>query len=284
MSSADLRLNGLSAKKTSAVDRTSTAGPIDDPNVPPVLAWPNPPRMTALPDHLKISDAPKDLAPIYRALLGVALLPSRLESLFRGLEAHLGFVLSPTARAVVRRQLSLSRPIDETIGAVTIGTPKPAEDGGMRVLIRGNEVWFRVEGNASGRPMLVLPPAWGLSSHAYEAMPLAPVAAGPVVYFDPPGSGRSEAPPEAERTSANLVVSYEALLEALRRDGQIDLGQGFDIVGHSLSTNHALQLLDRNREAVDRVILLGPILDYDPESFVESFNRRAEKRFGADGG
>jgi proline iminopeptidase len=101
----------------------------------------------------------------------------------------------------------------------------------------GLKLWYKVVG--SGPVLMVQPPGWGVGAGLYEH------AFGPLeshftlIYHDPRGSGRSEAPADPEEMNVGAFVED---LESLREHLELD---SFALIGHShggfIALNYALK-------------------------------------------
>jgi proline iminopeptidase len=103
--------------------------------------------------------------------------------------------------------------------------------------INGLKIRYKVAG--SGRVLMVQPPGWGIGAGLYEQ------AFGPlesrftVIYHDPRGSGRSEAPADPHEMNVGRFVED---LESLRKHLGLN---SFALIGHShgglIALNYALK-------------------------------------------
>jgi len=108
--------------------------------------------------------------------------------------------------------------------------------GEHTVHVDGLDLWYRVRGK--GPVLVVQPPGWGIGVEVYEQT-FSPLERDfTLVYFDPRGSGKSQAP--ANATDLNVGCFVEDL-EALR----VHLGlDSFALLGHShgglIALNYAI--------------------------------------------
>jgi len=109
---------------------------------------------------------------------------------------------------------------------------------------------FTVPGPADG-PVFVLLHGIGLSHREFTGLARELSATGRVVSFDLPGYGSSPRP------RRQLTVQDHAALIGRQLDG---LGPVV-LVGHSMGAQFAVELARQSPWAVDRVVLVGPVVD-----------------------
>jgi predicted alpha/beta-fold hydrolase len=133
----------------------------------------------------------------------------------------------------------------------------PADQvGEHRYDVGGVRLWYRVAGQRTGAPVIVLHGGPGEGSQTFARF------AGPalearlrMVYLDQRGSGRSDRPKQARYYSMKLLVDD---IEALRRK----LGAPrIDLIGHSFGTILALEYGARYPEHVAHIVLAGAVPD-----------------------
>jgi len=134
--------------------------------------------------------------------------------------------------------------------------PPAARVGEHRYDVGGVRLWYRVAGQRTGTPVVVLHGGPGEGSQTFARF------AGPaletrlrMVYLDQRGSGRSDRPKDAKYYSIPLLVDD---IEALRRQ----LGAPrIDLIGHSFGTILALEYGARYPERVAHIVLAAAVPD-----------------------
>jgi len=157
-----------------------------------------------------------------------------------------------------------------------------------RFEVEGGSIWYRVTGEGSGTPVILLHGGPGFSSHYLKAME----ALGddrPVVRFDQLGSGKSDVTTD---TTLFTIPRFVDQLDALRRH----LGlERVHLYGHSWGTMLGVEYYRAHPEAVESLVLASAALDARawerharellatlPDSMVEAVERReAEGAFDA---
>jgi proline iminopeptidase len=116
------------------------------------------------------------------------------------------------------------------------------------------EVWYRIAGNGTGTPLIVLHGGPGFTSHYLN--PLAALGdERPVIFYDQLGSGRSTRTTDSTHWT---VEHFVAELDSVR--GVLGLGE-FHLLGHSWGTMLATQyVLAHPDVAVKSLILASPAL------------------------
>jgi len=109
--------------------------------------------------------------------------------------------------------------------------------GEYKLQIHSIELWYRVTG--AGPVLIVQPPGWGIGAEVYEQTFKPLESACTIVYYDTRGSGKSQAPANADDMNVGVIVED---LEALR----VHLGlDSFALIGHShgglIALNYALK-------------------------------------------
>lgn len=123
----------------------------------------------------------------------------------------------------------------------------PAEGEGF-VEVPGGEVWYRVEGNGSGTPLLLLHGGPGATSHYLR--PLGRLSdERPVVYYDQLGSGYSERP------TADSLWRVDRFVEELRRVRNALGLEEVHLLGHSWGAMLAIEYLLTDPPGVRSVVL-----------------------------
>lgn len=122
-----------------------------------------------------------------------------------------------------------------------------------RVPVPGGSIWYRIEGEGSGTPLVTLHGGPGFPSVSLQ--PLDALAADrPVVFYDQLGCGSSDRPDdESLWTVPRFVEELEALLDHLGYD-QVHL------LGHSWGTLLGLEFYLGHPTRVVSMVLLGPFL------------------------
>jgi pimeloyl-ACP methyl ester carboxylesterase len=111
---------------------------------------------------------------------------------------------------------------------------------------------FSVPGPADG-PVFVLLHGIGLSHREFTRLARVLSHVGRVISFDLPGFGSSPTP------SRNLSVQDHAAIVSRKLE---TLGLGpVVVVGHSMGVQTAVELARQSPAAVDRVVLIGPVVD-----------------------
>lgn len=133
---------------------------------------------------------------------------------------------------------------------------KAADVGEHRFDVGGVRLWYRVAGQPTGTPVIVLHGGPGEGSQTFARFAgrsLEPRLR--MVYLDQRGSGRSERPKQARYYSISLLVDD---IEALRRQ----LGAPrIDLIGHSFGTILALEYGARYPERVAHLVLAAAVPD-----------------------
>lgn len=111
------------------------------------------------------------------------------------------------------------------------------QNGEFKLEVGDLELWYKVAG--TGPVLVVQAPGWGIGSGLY-VQSLKPLERDfTVVYYDPRGSGRSDAPPDPHDIDIGVLVED---LEALRARLKLD---SFALMGHShgglIALNYALE-------------------------------------------
>jgi proline iminopeptidase len=114
--------------------------------------------------------------------------------------------------------------------------------------VDGLELWFRVRGN--GPVLVVQPPGWGIGVEVYEQTFKPLEQDFTLVYFDPRGSGKSQAPVNTKDLHVGCFVED---LEALRAHLGLD---SFALVGHSHGGLIALKYAIKYQRYLSHLLLL----------------------------
>jgi pimeloyl-ACP methyl ester carboxylesterase len=109
--------------------------------------------------------------------------------------------------------------------------------GEYTLKVRGLDLWYKVVGN--GPVLIVQPPGWGVGVGLYEQTFRPLESEFTLIYYDTPGSGRSQTPANSEDINVGAFVED---LEALRTHLDLDF---FALIGHShggyIALNYALK-------------------------------------------
>ncbi len=151
--------------------------------------------------------------------------------------------------------------VEQPAGAVL--TADPLAPGEHEVVLRGINVWYLVCGSG---PVLMIQPGgagWGGDVTIYVETFRPLEAEHTLVYYDPPGIGRSGRSDDPTRYA---LAEYVEDIEALRRHLGLDR---FSLAGHSHGGSVALKYVLAYPERVDRLLMLnssGPFArDPEPE-------------------
>ena len=118
------------------------------------------------------------------------------------------------------------------------------------VTVPGGRVWYKIVGNGSGTPLLLLHGGPGGTSRSFE--PLSVLSnERPIIFYDQLGGGRSERPSD---TNLWRVERFVEELECVRRE----LGlRRFHILGHSWGSLLAVEYMFTRPRGVESLILSG---------------------------
>jgi proline iminopeptidase len=129
-------------------------------------------------------------------------------------------------------------------------SPPPAEGF---VDVPGGKVWYRIDGDGPGTPLVVLHGGPGASSYYLES--LARLGDDrPVVFYDQLGAGRSDMPSD---TTLWRIERFMAELDSER--GRLGLRE-IHLLGHSWGTMLATDYLLAGADGVRSVVLASPAL------------------------
>jgi proline iminopeptidase len=129
-------------------------------------------------------------------------------------------------------------------------SPPPAEGF---VDVPGGKVWYRIDGDGPGTPLVVLHGGPGASSYYLES--LARLGDDrPVVFYDQLGAGRSDMPSD---TTLWRIERFMAELDSVR--SRLGLRE-IHLLGHSWGTMLATDYLLAGAQGVRSVILASPAL------------------------
>jgi len=129
-------------------------------------------------------------------------------------------------------------------------SPPPAEGF---VDVPGGRVWYRIDGDGPGTPLVVLHGGPGASSYYLES--LARLGDDrPVVFYDQLGAGRSDMPSD---TTLWRIERFMAELDSVR--GRLGLRE-IHLLGHSWGTMLATDYLLAGAEGIRSVIMASPAL------------------------
>jgi len=129
-------------------------------------------------------------------------------------------------------------------------SPPPAEGF---VDVPGGRVWYRIDGDGPGTPLVVLHGGPGASSYYLES--LAQLGDDrPVVFYDQLGAGRSDMPSD---TTLWRIERFMAELDSVR--GRLGLRE-IHLLGHSWGTMLATDYLLAGAEGIRSVIMASPAL------------------------
>jgi proline iminopeptidase len=114
---------------------------------------------------------------------------------------------------------------------------KMSAAGEYTIPVNGIELWYRVTG--AGPVLVVQPPGWGIGVEVYEQTFKPLESEFTIVYYDTRGTGKSQAPDNADDINVGAIVED---LEALRVHLEMD---SFALSGHShgglIALNYALK-------------------------------------------
>ena len=129
-------------------------------------------------------------------------------------------------------------------------SPPPAEGF---VDVPGGKVWYRIDGDGPGTPLVVLHGGPGASSYYLES--LARLGDDrPVVFYDQLGAGRSDMPSD---TTLWRIERFMAELDSVR--SRLGLRE-IHLLGHSWGTMLATDYLLAGAEGVRSVVMASPAL------------------------
>src|SRR5690606_21981224 len=120
--------------------------------------------------------------------------------------------------------------------------------------VTGGNVWYRISGNGSGIPLLVL--HGGPGSKSSDSDPLRQLGTDrPIIHYDQLGCGKSDRPDDmALWTVERYVEELEQVIQELELEE-------FHILGHSWGTMLLAAFLFKKPKGVRSVIFSGPALD-----------------------
>jgi proline-specific peptidase len=119
--------------------------------------------------------------------------------------------------------------------------------------VPGGRVWYRVEGNGPGTPLVVL--HGGPGAPSYYLASLARLGTErPVIFYDQLGAGRSDQPTD---TTLWRIERFMAELDSLRK--HLDLRE-IHLLGHSWGAMLAIDYLLAKATGVRSVILASPVV------------------------
>jgi len=132
-------------------------------------------------------------------------------------------------------------------------TPPRLVPGDGHLPVEGGTIFYRVEGEGTRIPVVVLHGGPGFTSHY-----LAPLAAlvddRPVILYDQLGAGRSDRPTD---TTLFRIDRYVRELDSLRRALKLDR---IHLYGHSWGSMLALEYLATNPTGIVSVTLASPVI------------------------
>ncbi len=157
---------------------------------------------------------------------------------------------------MTQRQIFASALIITTLVIVSLLTSSCSQQALTRegfIQVDGGRVWYRIVGNKSATPLLVLHGGPGFPS--YYLKPLARLADDrPVIYYDQLGAGHSERPTD---TTLWNIPRFVTELQAVR--DSLGLSEVY-IFGHSWGASLAIDYLMTNPQGVKGVILASPVI------------------------
>lgn len=152
--------------------------------------------------------------------------------------------------------MTIDRPIPTLLAVATILISCQAEGpmpGEGYAAVPGGKVWYRVEGNGPGTPLVVL--HGGPGAPSYYLGSLARLGTDrPVVFYDQLGAGRSDQPTD---TTLWRIERFMAELDSLRK--HLDLRE-IHLLGHSWGAMLAIDYLLAKPTGVRSVILASPVV------------------------
>ncbi|MBT2570076.1 proline iminopeptidase-family hydrolase [Planococcus sp. ISL-110] len=122
------------------------------------------------------------------------------------------------------------------------------------IAVAGGNVWYRISGNGSGIPLLLLHGGPGMKSS--DSDPLLQLGTDrPVIQYDQLGCGKSDRPTDtALWTLDRYVEELEQVIETLKLES-------VHLLGHSWGTMLAASYLFKKPAGVRSVIFSGPALN-----------------------
>ncbi|MGD8922365.1 MAG: proline iminopeptidase-family hydrolase [Candidatus Zixiibacteriota bacterium] len=157
--------------------------------------------------------------------------------------------------------MRIARILAAVVVMVTVGFLVTYGAGGLKpgegyVEVPGGRVWYRVVGEGTGTPLLVLHGGSGVPS--YYLKPLAGIGVDrPVVFYDQLGCGHSD---KISDTSLFTIDHYLKELAAVRR--ALGLNE-VDIYGHSWGAMLAVDYMLTKPDGVRALVLASPSLDME---------------------
>lgn len=122
--------------------------------------------------------------------------------------------------------------------------------------VAGGKIWYRVDGDGSGVPLLVIHGGPGLSSdYLFSLGDLG--ADRPVIFYDQLGCGRSTKTTDPSQWTIDHFVTE---LDALRTHLGLDR---VHLYGHSWGSIIAVEYMLTNPPGVESLVLSGPVLSFD---------------------
>lgn len=140
----------------------------------------------------------------------------------------------------------------------------PITTDSSRLAVHGGEIWYRVTGNGTGVPVILLHGGPGLSSVYLKSME----AFGderPVARYDQLGSGKSD---EVTDTLLFTIPQFVEQLEALRRHLLLEQ---VHVYGHSWGATLAVEYYRAHPSRVASLVLTSSALDFP--AFIGNFRR-----------
>ncbi|GAB4315357.1 MAG: proline iminopeptidase-family hydrolase [Candidatus Zixiibacteriota bacterium] len=122
--------------------------------------------------------------------------------------------------------------------------------------ISGGKVWYRVDGDGSGVPLLVIHGGPGLPSDYLFSLS-DQGKERPVIFYDQLGCGRSTRTTDPSQWTIDHFV---AELDALRTHLGLDR---VHLYGHSWGSIIAIEYMLTNPEGVESLVLAGPVFNFD---------------------
>ncbi len=156
-------------------------------------------------------------------------------------------------------RMRIARIVATVMVVITVGVLATYGSGGLKpgagyVDVPGGKVWYRVVGEGTGTPLLVLHGGPGVPS--YYLKPLAGIGVDrPVVFYDQLGCGHSD---KISDTSLFTIDHYVQELGAVRK--ALDL-KDVDIYGHSWGAMLAVDYMLTKPNGVHALVLASPSLD-----------------------